>query len=467
MDINLLVARDFKNSEGIVAAKRLGMAAKPVSLFDRKLIELQKDYARDLLAHKNKYTGLRYCDDPAVALVEITNENSIFQYWQWGNLNGPLLGLKKGTIPAYYVQELDTLWNAWLKNKYKTAGPLHFKRPMYQSIGLDTERQKKDVVDFYIELEKNYFDEMTAFLKNELGVKVPVTGLGGYSHKNDLRALSQSDFIDTHTYWDHPEFPHGWNRYDFKMHKKSLLEDDPKGFIGAIASSRVEGKPATVTEWNDCYPNPYAYEMPLFIAAQSVQNNWPAVFQFAWSQGPKFELHPGNIISFFHIAQNAQQSLLCLAASALFYNADNLKTDIKNGVMTLESLNFKSAAGFIKNKDFRFGKLMVHSYEDGAVALFSADKKPFETSDRLILMTVSEIKNRDSRWDGDRFYWGGPWSLLKKMPVKILMETKKPFKIYELNENGKRGKEIQSNWKNEELSFSTELSETPWFEIAQ
>jgi len=38
------------------------------------MIELQKKYARDLLTHVNPYTKTAYTDEPAIALVEISNE---------------------------------------------------------------------------------------------------------------------------------------------------------------------------------------------------------------------------------------------------------------------------------------------------------------------------------------------------------------------------------------------------------
>jgi hypothetical protein len=50
---------------------------KKVDEFDRSMIELQKDYARALLDHVNPYTGLAYRDEPALAFVEINNENSL------------------------------------------------------------------------------------------------------------------------------------------------------------------------------------------------------------------------------------------------------------------------------------------------------------------------------------------------------------------------------------------------------
>ncbi|MFA5499520.1 MAG: carbohydrate binding domain-containing protein [Candidatus Omnitrophota bacterium] len=109
IDINTLVSRFFKESEGVVDADKLGMAAKPVSLFDARLIELQKQYSKDLLTHLNPYTKLRYCDDPAVCLVEITNENTLTE-------------LNPSSLPEYYRKEYDELRNGWKANQGKNRG---------------------------------------------------------------------------------------------------------------------------------------------------------------------------------------------------------------------------------------------------------------------------------------------------------------------------------------------------------
>ncbi|MBI4603067.1 MAG: hypothetical protein HY721_14005 [Planctomycetes bacterium] len=50
-----------------------------VGLFHPELIEAHRRYAAGLLTHRNPYTGRRYVDEPALAMVEVTNEDSLFQ----------------------------------------------------------------------------------------------------------------------------------------------------------------------------------------------------------------------------------------------------------------------------------------------------------------------------------------------------------------------------------------------------
>lgn len=100
IDFNLLVGRPFRAGDGVQDAASLRQGAKGTSLFDAKLIELQKDYARQLLDHLNPYTHLKYTVDPAVAIVEINNENAIN------------VGYRAPS--KFYEEELTTLYNQWL-----------------------------------------------------------------------------------------------------------------------------------------------------------------------------------------------------------------------------------------------------------------------------------------------------------------------------------------------------------------
>ncbi|MBN1893636.1 hypothetical protein JW906_04035, partial [bacterium] len=69
--------REFKQGDGVDAPVR-NSQSKYVTLFNETLIDLQKDFAEKTLRHVNPYTGLAYADDPALASIELTNENSLF-----------------------------------------------------------------------------------------------------------------------------------------------------------------------------------------------------------------------------------------------------------------------------------------------------------------------------------------------------------------------------------------------------
>ncbi len=79
VNLNLHVSRQFSAADGFpesVSQIKFGYD-KRVDEFDARMIALQKQYAHDLLTHVNPYTGLAYASDPAIAMVEINNENSL------------------------------------------------------------------------------------------------------------------------------------------------------------------------------------------------------------------------------------------------------------------------------------------------------------------------------------------------------------------------------------------------------
>lgn len=111
-NLNLQTTRSYLPEMGFPASvTQLPDYAKRVDKFDRHMIALQKQYARDLLDRKNPYTGNRYADEPALMVVEINNENSLVGA-PWESNQGLL------ALPEPFRGELVALWNAWLTKKY-------------------------------------------------------------------------------------------------------------------------------------------------------------------------------------------------------------------------------------------------------------------------------------------------------------------------------------------------------------
>ncbi|MBC7352337.1 MAG: carbohydrate binding domain-containing protein [Thermogutta sp.] len=108
-NINLHVSRQFGPAEGFPAVQGLPNYDKGIDNFEPRMIEYQKKYARDLLTHINPYTGTAYINEPAIAMVEINNENAAFDEYRKGAFDH---------LPEPYASQLRKLWNAWLKKKY-------------------------------------------------------------------------------------------------------------------------------------------------------------------------------------------------------------------------------------------------------------------------------------------------------------------------------------------------------------
>jgi hypothetical protein len=107
VNLNLHVGREHSEYTGLPETNR--GYDKISNIFTPELVDAQKEYARQMLSHVNPYRGIRYADDPAVAIVEITNENSFFMWSSEETLR---------TLPPYYADILQKQFNTWLVNRY-------------------------------------------------------------------------------------------------------------------------------------------------------------------------------------------------------------------------------------------------------------------------------------------------------------------------------------------------------------
>ncbi len=109
VDMNLHVGRTLDERDGFENAKDLPWANKGVGQFVPRMIELQKEYAQKLLTHINPYTGNAYASEPCVAMIEISNEDSLMNYYYDGFF---------GRMQDPYATELRRQWNNWLHSTY-------------------------------------------------------------------------------------------------------------------------------------------------------------------------------------------------------------------------------------------------------------------------------------------------------------------------------------------------------------
>ena len=97
-DVLGLGARRFKPGDDVPQCDMVKRYfTMTVSYFNKRIIELSKKFALDFLSHINPYTGNAYINEPCVAMIEMTNENTMFSK-----------SLCDG-LPSYYKEEKPSL----------------------------------------------------------------------------------------------------------------------------------------------------------------------------------------------------------------------------------------------------------------------------------------------------------------------------------------------------------------------
>ena len=187
---------------------------------------------------------------------------------------------------------------------------------MRGGFGAESPARSADWYDFLQQADQAYFGEMRRFLKEDIGVKCPITGTIGLG---PLGTLSQShmDFVDAHAYWDHPSFPHRqWDQKDWLIHNTAMVDSPAGATLWGLAATRVPGKPFTVTEYNHAAPNEWQAECLPIIASYAALQDWDGIFLFAYSHNAHYD--KGKIDSFFDMEGNPLKMDLSPAASRIF-----------------------------------------------------------------------------------------------------------------------------------------------------
>jgi hypothetical protein len=273
-DLNLNVGRSYKAGDGVQDFDKIQWG-KGLTLFDPRLIELEKEYARNLLTHVNPYTGKAYRDEPAIAIVELLNENGIY------------LGYRAPT--PYYDDELTGLYNKWLAqfpaDVVKQLGSLAgvpegapIPRLKGPEVANATQLRYHYESEFFRQLESGFYRDMRGYLVNDLHVRAPITGTADHSHTSSpylmLDSLAKLDVVDGHVYWQHPGSPPPVNT--------PMVNDPMHSTVVQLSRTAFAGKPYTVSETNHPFPNDWAAEGIPILAAYGALQDWDAIVMYTF-----------------------------------------------------------------------------------------------------------------------------------------------------------------------------------------
>lgn len=281
IDFNLNVGRQFKSGDKVLAVRE----GKGPLLFDKRLIELEKDYAKQLLTHVNPYTKRAYVDEPGVAIVEIVNEDTIGIGWNSSNA---------------FDQELNDLFNAWLVTHVAPEKLTAFRKlagvepgepiPRLKGAGIRNAPKERYYTEckFFSDLQSGFFRDMSDYMKNVLGVKCPLIATADHSHSGSGYPLEadaqQLDIMDGHDYWRHPNVP--------PFRHSPMVNDPLNSTVVELSRTAIAGKPYTVSEINNPWPNQFACEGIPIMAAYADFLKWNGVMWYTFEPKKSADWQP-------------------------------------------------------------------------------------------------------------------------------------------------------------------------------
>ena len=273
VDLNLNVGRSYKAGDGVAGFDQIQWG-KGLALFDTRLIELEKEYAKQLLTHVNPYTKTEYRNEPAIAIVEILNENALY------------LGFSS-RVP-FYEEELTKLYNDWLHNKLtpeqlqkvREEAAVSADAPVPRLKGNEAASAPKERYNaemaFFMDAEDQFYQDMSGYLRKTLGVRQPIIGTADHSHTSApysmLASLSKLDILDGHIYWNG---------------NQPMVNDPLHSTVVQLSRTAFAGKPYTVSETNHPFPNEWSSEGIPTIAAYGSLQDWDMIVMYTFE--PKLQ----------------------------------------------------------------------------------------------------------------------------------------------------------------------------------
>lgn len=258
--MDLITYRKFKSGDGVENAIKLDDAARPYSNYNRKLIELQKQYNYNLWTHVNQYTGLAYKDDPAIVLTEIANESDMFS---------------RPVKVEPYKSELEQMYVRWLKDRQMDVPESE----------IDFSKQDSVMLDFLRETQESFYIEMATHLK-KIGVRIPITGTNWAINTANTRAQLVTDFADGHSYW------YGWTwGEDVKKAINRSMTVEIDAMLPHLSFCRLLDRPYFISEWDEPWPNEFRAESPLLLAAVGLLQGWSGFAIHTYSYTTMTDIH--------------------------------------------------------------------------------------------------------------------------------------------------------------------------------
>ena len=495
--LDQLVNRTFKKGDGVDNAENLPVCAKPYCYFDRRLIELQKEYSRNLWTHVNPYTKIAYKDDPAFAMMEFANENDLWS--------------QEVTLEPYRTR-FEAMYREWAA---KNAIELPEGK-------IDFTKKNDTMVKFFIHVTDEYHREMGDFLRNEIGVKVPMTGSNWTRNTSLLLSLSKLDYTDSHAYWNHPKAG-GFFNTNSMLRSESIIMD-------GLGYYKVKGKPFFVSEWDAPWPYEFRAELPAWIAAVSAFQNWNGltVYTYRHSSVPtdaisgsfetfndparfglfpiaslifrRGDVTPGQTVKrLAHPVKTAQttkspnswslpvlrslsnmyrfegefvtddsttpndlpQNKSLIDGTAIASENGQIRRNLKDASVVIDTPRSQVVSSFFQNrKSFSTNDMTVAINDQFAtVALSSPSDKPINQADKLYLIVVGRAENTGFSYAFARnkavTRGNGP-ILADHINATITIKTSNPsLKVHPVTNRGEKLPAIPSKYDDGRLSFTT------------
>lgn len=268
--------------------------------FDPKLQAAYKNWVRVMMTTPNPDTGIALKDEPAVAIFQIQNEDSLL-FWTINSLQGDDRERLRKQFGQWLKDKYGSLakarqaWNAveaqgaqrpsdWQTGSIEISNAWAWFQPNLNRGPLG--KRMNDEVAFLVETMRKWNDEVERFLRQDIGAK-QVINAGNWKtadplRLNDLERYSYTgqDIIGVNRYTAarHEGQHVGWAVTRGQRYSNMSVTRNPGQL--PVALKQVQDMPMILPEGNWVPPNLYQAEGPLLVAAYAGLNGVDILYWF-------------------------------------------------------------------------------------------------------------------------------------------------------------------------------------------
>jgi hypothetical protein len=308
----------WDNAEGRVEMNDFKLAV----MVNEKAFANWKTFSRNLLTHRNPYTGLTYAEDPALAWLSMINE---------GNVGNFLGGIKSPQLKA----DCQRKWNEFLAKRYGTAAALReaWKKDPGGDLAAgtvplvtipwnpDESPAVRDAAAFCAALDVAALQRMKAFLRDELHCPSLVTNMNAWTNPlANQAARAEYDYVDDHFYVDHPHFlEQPWRLPSSCPNSSPIAAGAPGGCANCF--TRLFDRPFTISEYNYSGPGRFRGVGGILTGCLGALQDCGALWRFAFSHSRE-NLFKASTAGYFDVGTDPLNQLAERAALCLYLRGD-------------------------------------------------------------------------------------------------------------------------------------------------
>lgn len=381
--------------------------------FDKQLQDAYKGWLKALLTRPNPHTGISLADDPAVALFQIQNEDSLL-FWTEQSIQGEQR-MELGRHFAKWLQKkygsLDKATQAWGGTAQNKGDDFSGGLVMPHTIYHLTQDQRgplanrlNDQLEFYARLMHDFNSEIARYLKKDLGY----TGL---INAGNWRTASAAKLFDAERFSYTANDVIGVNRYynggshvnptDKRRAGYLISQGDEFSSQSALkqpwdfplALRQVVGHPMIISESAWVPPLRYQSEGPFLVAAYGALTGFDIFYWFATD-----DIGFGPPMAKWQLSTPAQIGMF--PAAALMFR----RGDIQQGTPALverrslaevwsrQSPLLPEEAGFDPNRDSRPPASEAEAAKQGSITPLAFLTGPVEVDFQAGKTEVADLK---------------------------------------------------------------------------